>query len=72
LPLLLLAGVLDSRRWMTEMIRLVHSWGLDDPIHKSLKRTMDKGNKEGGKSLDVGGKRDGRLLPIPYTSIADI
>ena len=31
-----------------------------------------RGNKEGGKSLDVGGKRDGRLLPIHYTSIADI
>jgi len=26
--LLLLAGVLDSKRWMAEAIRLVHSWGL--------------------------------------------
>jgi len=25
--LLLVAGVLDSKRRMTEMIRLVHSWG---------------------------------------------
>jgi hypothetical protein len=42
LPLLLLAGVLDSWRWMTEMIRLVHRWGLDNPNHQSLKKTLDK------------------------------
>jgi hypothetical protein len=42
LPLLPTAGVLGSRRWMTKMIRLVHSWRRDNLIHKSLK-TLDKG-----------------------------
>jgi hypothetical protein len=28
IALLLLAGILDNKRWMAEAIRLVHSWGL--------------------------------------------
>jgi hypothetical protein len=47
LPLLPMAGVLDSRRWTTEMIRLVHSWEAGNPIYKSLKKTLDK--EEGGR-----------------------
>jgi len=40
--LLLLAGILDSKRWMAEAIRLVHSWVWNNPIHQSLKKTLDK------------------------------
>ncbi len=57
LPLLLLAGVLDSHEMDELDDKACPQLGLGDPIHKSLKRTMNKGDKEGGKSLDVGGEK---------------
>jgi hypothetical protein len=38
--------------------------GLPQRLPQHKLRPIYKGNKEGGKSLDVGGKRDGRLLPV--------
>jgi hypothetical protein len=35
---------------MAEAIRLVHSWGWNNPIHQSLTKTLDN-EEEGGKSL---------------------
>jgi len=52
----LLAGV-SNNRWMAAAIRLVH-------------RSVRIRNKEGGKSLCM--KIVNRLLPMHYTSIADI
>jgi len=51
LPLLLLAGVLDSKRWMTEMIRLVHSWGWTIQFIRALRERWIRGIRREAKAL---------------------
>jgi hypothetical protein len=51
LPLLLLAGVLDSKRWMTEMIRLVHNWGWTIQFIIALRERWTRGIRREAKAL---------------------